>query len=105
MTTVAQTVVHLAAELAPEALARLCHEAGVLHRLTPRQARAAMRRNAPGARELRAVMGGDTPVSLSRLEAAFIAVVRANGLPLPETNKGAGGRRVDCRWPAHRLTV
>jgi hypothetical protein len=26
-------------------------------------------------------------------------------LPLPKTNKVAGGRRVDCRWPEHRLTV
>lgn len=26
-------------------------------------------------------------------------------LPLPRTNKPAGGRRVDCRWPDHRLTV
>jgi hypothetical protein len=27
------------------------------------------------------------------------------GLPLPKTNKRAHGRRVDCRWPEHRLTV
>ncbi len=27
------------------------------------------------------------------------------GLPLPKTNKRAHGRRVDCRWPDHRLTV
>ena len=30
---------------------------------------------------------------------------RENSLPLPETNRSAGGRRVDCRWPEHRLTV
>jgi hypothetical protein len=24
---------------------------------------------------------------------------------LPETNRPAGGRRVDCRWPEHHLTV
>jgi very-short-patch-repair endonuclease len=24
---------------------------------------------------------------------------------LPDTNRPAGGRRVDCRWPQHRLTV
>jgi very-short-patch-repair endonuclease len=26
-------------------------------------------------------------------------------LSLPETNRVAGGRRADCRWPALRLTV
>jgi hypothetical protein len=26
-------------------------------------------------------------------------------LPLPVTNRPAGGRRVDCRWPDRRLTV
>ena len=30
---------------------------------------------------------------------------RKNGLALPETNRVAGGRRVDCRWPERRLTV
>ena len=32
-------------------------------------------------------------------------LAHAADLPLPRTNKVAGGRRVDCRWPAHRLTV
>jgi hypothetical protein len=31
--------------------------------------------------------------------------LRNAGLPLPRTNKLAGGRRVDCRWPEQRLTV
>jgi len=44
-------------------------------------------------------------VSLSRLEAAFIARLREAKLPLPETNRPAGGRRVDCRWPNHGLTL
>jgi very-short-patch-repair endonuclease len=105
VTTVAQTVVDLAARLSPDALARACHEAGVLYKLTPRQVKAVMPPRAPGGPKLRAVMSGDTKVSLSRLEAAFIALLRAEGLPLPQTNRPAGGRRVDCRWPEHRLTV
>ena len=28
-----------------------------------------------------------------------------HGLPLPVTNKLAGERRIDCRWPGHALTV
>ena len=48
---------------------------------------------------------GDVHVTLSRLEKRFLALLKAADLPLPETNRPAGGRRVDCRWPAHRLTV
>jgi len=32
-------------------------------------------------------------------------MLRDGGLPLPQTNCRAGSRRVDCRWPSHRLTV
>jgi hypothetical protein len=44
-------------------------------------------------------------VTLSKLDQRFLAVLRANGLPLPLTNRPAGGRRVECRWPERRLTV
>jgi very-short-patch-repair endonuclease len=44
-------------------------------------------------------------VTLSRLESRFLARLREAGLVLPDTNRMAGGRRVDCRWPGHRLTV
>ena len=63
------------------------------------------RPNSPGARKLRAILRGDERVTLSKLEATFLNRLRAAGLVLPETNRPAGGRRVDCRWPAQRLTV
>jgi very-short-patch-repair endonuclease len=63
------------------------------------------RPNTKGAKNLRAVVHGDEPVTLSRLERAFFELLREHGLPLPQTNKPAGGRRVDCRWPERRLTV
>jgi very-short-patch-repair endonuclease len=44
-------------------------------------------------------------VTLSRLESSFIAAVRRARLPLPDANRPADGRYVDCRWPEHRLTV
>ena len=44
-------------------------------------------------------------MTLSKLEARFLALLREAGLPLPLTNRPAGGRRVDCRWPEQRLTV
>ena len=51
------------------------------------------------------MLNGDVRVTLSTLERKFLARLRAAGLPLPLTNRVAGGRRVDCRWPDHRLTV
>jgi hypothetical protein len=44
-------------------------------------------------------------VTLSALERAFLALLRSAGLPLPITNRRAGGRYVDCRWAEHDLTV
>jgi hypothetical protein len=106
VTTVAETLVDLAAVLNPEQLARACHEAGVKYRTTPRQVEAVLRGrpNAPGAKKLRAVMRGDTPVTLSEMERIAFALLRGAGLPLPQTNRVASGRRVDLRWPG-RLTV
>jgi hypothetical protein len=54
---------------------------------------------------LRAVTSGDVHVTLSELERRFQERLREAGLPLPQTNKRADGRRVDCRWPEHLLTV
>ena len=59
----------------------------------------------PGARKLRHIIRGDAHVTLSKLEAHFLELLRNEGLPLPVTNREASGRRVDCRWPEHRLTV
>jgi hypothetical protein len=107
ITTVPRTLVDLAAVLPLDALARACHEAGVIHDTTPRQVEAvlAKRPRINGAGRLRAVTSGDTKVTLSELERAFLKRLREAGLPLPKTNKPAHGRRVDCRWPDHRLTV
>jgi hypothetical protein len=107
VTTVPRTLVDLAAVLDEDDLARACHEAGVKYRTTPKQVEAVLQRrpNAKGAATLRKIMSGDTKVVLSKLEKRFVQLVAADGLPLPETNKVASGRRVDCRWPDHQLTV
>jgi very-short-patch-repair endonuclease len=99
--------VDLAAVLVPAELARACHEAGVLHRTTPAHVEAVLdwRPNSPGSRRLRQVLRGDAHVTLSPLESRFLDLLREAGLPLPVTNRPAGTRRVDCRWPDHRLTV
>jgi hypothetical protein len=107
VTTVPRTLVDLASLLSSDALARACHEAGVKYRTTPKQVDAvlARRKNAPGAAKLRSVLHGDVHVTLSALERRFLQLLKEANLPLPETNRPAGGRRVDCRWPDHRLTV
>ncbi len=104
-TTVPKTLTLIAAVLDADDLARACHEAGVRYRTTPRHVEAVLRPNVRGADRLRAVMRGDVRVTLSRLERAFLDRLKEAGLPLPQTNRPAGGRRVDCRWPEHRLTV
>jgi very-short-patch-repair endonuclease len=107
ITTVPRTLLDLAAHLPLDDLAYAAHQAEVLHGTTPAHVDAtiARRPNAPAVATLRALFHGDTPITLSRLERAFLTVLEENGLPLPQTNRPAGGRRVDCRWPEHRLTV
>jgi very-short-patch-repair endonuclease len=107
VTSVARTLVDLAAVLSLEELARACHEAGVRYRTTPAQVEAVLARRpgSPGAKNLRAVMNGEAKILLSKLERGFITLLRREALPLPQTNRPAGGFYVDCRWPEHRLTV
>ena len=104
VTTVARTLVDLAAVLDAGALARACHEAGVLHRTTPGEVEAVLARRprSPGAGRLRAVMRGDVKVTLSTLERSFLRLLRAEGLPLPVTNRPAG--RPPRRLPLARAT-
>jgi very-short-patch-repair endonuclease len=107
VTTVPRTLVDLAAVLGSEDLARACHEAGVRHGTRPPLVEVVLARlpNAPGAPKLREILRGDVRVTLSKLEARFLTRLRDGGLPLPETNRPAGGRRVDCRWPEQQLTI
>jgi hypothetical protein len=107
VTTVPRTLVDIASVLSVDALARACHEAGVRYGTTPKAVEAVLARrpNNPGAKKLRRVLHGDVKVTLSTLEARFLELLIDAGLPLPETNRPAGGRRVDCRWPEQRLTV
>jgi very-short-patch-repair endonuclease len=104
VTTPARTLVDLAPVLAVADLARACHEAGIRYETAPGEVEVILggRR---GADNLRRVLRGDERVSLSALERRFLGLLRGAGLPLPVTNRPAGGRRVDCRWVEERLTV
>lgn len=107
ITTVPRTLVDLAADLSLSALARACHEAGVKYGTTPKHVERVLQRlpNAKGAANLRAVIHGTVPVSLSALERRFLQLLKTADLPLPITNKPKGSYRIDCRWPDHNLTV
>jgi very-short-patch-repair endonuclease len=105
-TTVARTLVDLAACLPEYELGRAWHQARVLYRTEPEDVETVLARrpNSNGAAGLRAILRGK-PISLSKLERGFLALLEENNLELPETNKPIGGRYVDCRWSKHKLTV
>ena len=104
-TTLQRTLIDLSSLLSLDELAAAFHEASVRHRLRPEQVEARTTPRAPGAQKLRRVLRGDAHVTLSELERAFLRLLRTHGLPLPNTNRPATGRYVDCRWPQQRLTV
>jgi hypothetical protein len=108
VTTVASTLVDLAAILEDDALARACHEAGVKYGTTPAHVKTVLKRRprSKGAAKLKRIMSGDTKAMLSALEKRFPQRLTEAGLPLPdEMNRVADGRRIDCRWRDHKLTV
>lgn len=106
-TSVPRTLVDLAAVAGHVELTRACHEAEVRFRTTPADVEAviARRPSSRGVATLRRVLVGEVRVTLSKLERRFLGLLREQGLPLPRTNCRAGSKRVDCRWPEHRLTV
>lgn len=107
VTSPARTLADLASVLPVHALARAVHAAGIRHGTAPGEVEAVLARRPTtrGATQLRRVLRGDDHVSLSALERRFLALIRRSGLPLPVTNRPAGGRYVDCRWAGKRLTV
>jgi hypothetical protein len=104
-TSPARTVVDLAARADLDTLTEISHVLGVMHGLEAADVFAAMARRGRvnGAAKLRAIYEGDAAVLLSKLERAFVRLIRDAGLPLPQTNRRHGSFYVDCRWPG--LTV
>ena len=98
VTTVPATLVRISSPslLSFDELARAAHEATVRYEIPKLE-------GAP--QRLRAILEGDAPVLLSRLERGFRARLRDAGLELPITNRPAGAHYVDCRWPAQRVIV
>ncbi len=106
-TTVPRTLVDIAGGFELDPFTALCHEAQIRFGVRAPQVEAALERrpNAKGAANLMRIFRGEAHIVLSPLERDFLSLLRRAGLPLPITNRPAGGRYVDCRWPEHRLTV
>lgn len=107
VTTVARLLVDLAPCTPLSALARIHHEARARFNVRPEAIEAVLARRptTTNAATLLAVIRGDAPVLLSRLERGFRSFLDENGLPIPAFNRPQGAHFVDCRWRAHRLTV
>jgi very-short-patch-repair endonuclease len=51
------------------------------------------------------IKAASPPPEVSTTADRILALLRSANLPLPQTNRPASGRYVDCRWPEHNLTV
>jgi very-short-patch-repair endonuclease/predicted transcriptional regulator of viral defense system len=105
MTTVARTLVDLAAVLPTPALERALREAEVLRVLDARAVLAAARNRRGTARLRRVLAEPDPGPTRSALEERFLALCRRRGLPPPRLNVLVGRLEVDALWPAERLIV
>lgn len=107
VTSVARTLLDMAAVVGPEALCRLVDRAEALRLFDLRAvdavlARAAGRR---GATALRAVVAVERPLTRSELEERFAALAARWQLPTPLTNVLRCGYEVDVLWPDRGVVV
>lgn len=107
--TPAWALIDIAGRLDDEALGWACHEAVTRYRNLVRPevvgALIAERGAVKGSGRLMRMLAGDDPLLLSRLEKAFIRLLRLDGLLLPETNRRQAEGCIDCRWPGLALIV
>jgi very-short-patch-repair endonuclease len=108
VTTVARTMVDLAG-VVPEPTLRRAMEAAEAARLVDwAQVEALARDRRRGVRALRSILAEreiGRRVTKRELEAAFVDLLRREGLPLPATNVWVEGFEVDCVWRDARLVV
>lgn len=107
VTSPARTILAMAARLSDLRLARAYNEllrANYLHRedLERLIGRCAASPGIPRLMPLLAIQGGPTR---SELEDAFLAFVREQGLPVPQTSVEVGGHEVDAYYPEQRVIV
>lgn len=106
VTTVAQTLLDLAATVPRHELERAIREAHAIRAVDREELRRFVRRagGRPGAPALRDALGL-TSATRSVLERRFLALCRRSGLEPPGVNESAAGVEVDFLWESHRLVV
>ena len=108
VTTVAMTLLDLAATLSFRQLRRALAEADYRGLLDSVEVAAALGRGRPGSKALRRAVGIHLPElaqTLSVLEERFLELCEAGGLPPPEVNARVGRMRVDALWRKPRVAV
>ena len=107
-TTVARTLLDLAARYTRGALLRALAEAEFQHDLRPADVERTLRRGHPGSANLRAALKAHAPghgQMKSRLERSFRRLLIRRGIELPLRNEPVGPWTVDCLWPERRVVV
>lgn len=109
VTTVARTLLDVAAMLTPPRLARAVEQTEIRRRFDLAAVDRTIARNPrhPGVARLRAAIELYRPDELKRsvLEHAFLMLCAAHGLPRPLVNHIVEGHEVDFFWPKQRLIV
>jgi Protein of unknown function (DUF559) len=108
VTSLARTLIDIAAMLSPRQLRRALSEADYRGLLELGDLEQTLRRGRVGSKALRAALQGHLPrlaQTRSVLEERFLELCAAAGLPLPEVNARVGGMTVDARWSDHQLVV
>ncbi|MEA2144327.1 MAG: hypothetical protein QOI64_2757 [Solirubrobacteraceae bacterium] len=109
VTTVARTLLDVAATLREAGLARTVEQTEIrrLFDLTAVQQTLARNPNHPGATRLKRALSlyREDEFTRSELEQAFLALCDAHGIPRPLVNHLVEGEEVDFVWPEQRLIV
>ena len=106
VTSVARTLVDLAATLSYRDLRRALAEADYRKLLSVDEVASVLKPGLHGSRTLRRALGQHLPqlaCTLSVLEERFLELCETAGLPLPEINAQVAGMKVDAMWPEQRL--
>jgi very-short-patch-repair endonuclease len=109
VTSVARTLLDLAAQTDPSRLEQLAASALRQRRVSRRELEGVLSRypRHRGARAIRALLNDAAPPAFTRseAEARLLALLRRARLPQPKTNVRLHGFEVDAHWPGQQLVV
>jgi very-short-patch-repair endonuclease len=107
VTAPARTLLDVAGLISRRDLEQAVEEAQVLKLVTPQALARTTGRGRQGSAALKAVLDLQQEPSMTRseAEARLLELVRAAGLPAPETNARVLGYEVDFLWRKHKLVV